>query len=81
MEYLGKELENFDKAVIWRLYIYSHIKKYIKKSILEVGAGIGSFTTNYMHLSKDITLTEIDRNNFLFIKKKFKNKKYFFFNK
>ena len=74
MDYPGKELENFDKASVWRFYIYLQIRKYIKKSILEVGAGIGSFTSNYIHLSNDITLTEIDKNNLILIKKKFKNK-------
>ena len=74
---MGKELESFDKATVWRFYIYKQIKKYLKKSILEVGAGIGSFTSNYMHLSKDITLTEIDKTNLILIKKKFKNTKYF----
>ena len=76
MDYPGKELENFDKARVWRFYIYKQIKKYIKTSILEVGAGIGSFTSNYMHLSKNITLTEIDKNNYFSIKKKFINKKF-----
>ena len=81
MHYAGKELENFDKAVVWRFYIYKQIKKYIKKNILEVGAGIGSFTTNYIHISKNITLTETDKNNFIIVKNKFKNKKFFFYNK
>ena len=47
MNYPGKELENFDSATIWRKYVYFLIKKYIKGNILEVGAGIGSFTNNY----------------------------------
>ena len=81
MNYPGKELESFDKATVWWFYIYKKIKKYIKKNILEVGAGIGSFTSNYMHLSKDITLTEIDKNNLVLIKKKFRNTKYFISNK
>ena len=81
MNYPGKELESFDKATVWRFYIYKQIKKYLKKSILEVGAGIGSFTSNYMHLSKDITLTEIDKTNLILIKEKFKNTKYFISNK
>jgi|TARA_B110000259_G_scaffold187425_1_gene241582 SAM-dependent methyltransferase len=76
MDYPGKELENFDKAKVWRFYIYKKIKKYIKTSVLEVGAGIGSFTSNYMHLSEKIALTEIDKNNFSLIKKKFKNEKF-----
>ena len=47
MNYPGLELENFDKATIWRKYIYLLIKKYINNNILEVGSGIGSFTKNY----------------------------------
>lgn len=74
MNYPGKELENFDKATFWRFYIYIHIKKFLKNRILEVGAGIGSFTKNYLHLSRDIFLTETDSQNFNILKKKFKNK-------
>ena len=81
MNYPGKELENFDKAKVWRFYIYLEIKKYIKKSVLEVGAGIGSFTSNYMHLSKNITLTELDQNNFESIKEKFADKKFSIYKK
>ena len=77
MNYPGKELENFDSATIWRKYVYFLIKKYIKGNILEVGAGIGSFTNNYSHLKNDsITLTEVDNNNYEIIKQKFKNKNY-----
>ena len=61
MDYPGKELENFEHAKFWRKYIYFLIKKYIKYKILEVGAGIGSFTKNYMKTSSDITLTEIKK--------------------
>ena len=46
MDYPGLELENFDKATIWRKYIYLLVKKYISNNVLEVGAGIGSFTRN-----------------------------------
>ena len=49
MKYAGLELENFDKAHIWRKYIYFLIKKYMQNDFLEVGAGIGSFTKNYLH--------------------------------
>ena len=48
MNYPGKELENFERAYIWRKYIYFLIKKYLKDNILEVGAVIGSFTKNYI---------------------------------
>ena len=47
MNYPGKELEIFDKAVFWRKYIYFLVKRYLKDGLLEVGAGIGSFTKNY----------------------------------
>ena len=72
MKYQGQELDNFDKASIWRKYIFLNIKNYIKGSTLEVGAGIGSFTNNYKSLTSDITLSEIDTDNLDFIKEKFK---------
>jgi len=78
MNYPGAELDNFDKATFWRRYIYSKIKKFIKGDVLEVGAGIGSFTNNYKHIAKNLTLSEIDNNNFSIIKKKFSNTKFKF---
>ena len=74
MKYPGKELENFDKATFWRAYIFRNIKKYIKQNILEVGAGIGSFTKNYYGDNKNITLTELDKNNIEILKKKYSEK-------
>jgi hypothetical protein len=41
MEYLGKELELFEKAKNWKLYFSSNIKPYISGEVIEVGAGIG----------------------------------------
>jgi len=73
MKYPGAELDNFDKATIWRKYIFFQIKKFIKGNVLEVGAGIGSFTNNYKNLPNKITLSEIDQENLLLIKKKFKD--------
>ena len=70
MEYPGLELENFDKAHIWRRYIYILIKKYFKDNFLEIGAGIGSFTRRYGNKFTDITLTESDNNNLDRLKKK-----------
>ena len=75
MEYPGLELENFDKAHIWRKYIYFLIRKYFKNDFLEVGAGIGSFTKNYMDNFNSIMLTETDSNNLHYLEKKFINKK------
>ena len=74
MDYQGLELENFDKAVIWRKYIYLLIKKYVSNDVLEVGAGIGSFTKNYRKKIRNLTLSEIDDSNFNFLTKKFKDK-------
>ncbi len=75
MDYPGKELEIFDKAVFWRKYIYFLVKKYLKNDLLEVGAGIGSFTKNYKNDFTQITLTELDKHNIKRLKKRFKNTK------
>ena len=73
MDYPGLELENFDKATIWRKYIYSLIKKYINSNVLEVGAGIGSFTKNYEKKIENIVLSETDTSNYNLLIEKFKN--------
>ena len=75
MEYPGKELEIFDKAVFWRKYIYFLVRKYLKNGLLEVGAGIGSFTKNYKNNFTNISLTELDKKNIKRLKKRFKNSK------
>ena len=74
MKYPGLELENFDKAHIWRKYIYYIIKKYINGNILEVGAGIGSFTKLYENQHQNITLSESDKDFCDLLNNKFKNK-------
>ena len=73
MKYPGNELEIFDKATIWRKYIYNLTKSYIKDNILEVGAGLGSFTTSYFKNFQNITLTELDEHNIKILKNKFLN--------
>jgi len=75
MQYPGKELEVFDKATIWRKYIYGLTKNYLKDITLEVGAGLGSFTTNYYKTLENITLTDLDEENIRTLKKKFFEKK------
>ena len=75
MNYPGKELEIFDKAHFWRNYTYLLVKKFIGKKILEVGAGIGSFTKIYIKEKSDITLSEIDSFNYETLKKKFNSQK------
>ena len=71
MNYPGKELEIFDKAHFWRNYTYLLVKKFIGKKILEVGAGIGSFTEIYIKEKSYITLSEVDNFNYQTLKKKF----------
>ena len=74
MKYPGLELENFDKAHIWRKYIYYIIKRYLNGNILEVGAGIGSFTKLYEDQHQNITLSESDKDFCDLLNDKFKNK-------
>ena len=58
--------ENFDIANFHIKYCLSFIKKYLKGDILEVGAGCGSFTRNYLSEKfASVTLTEKDKENFL----------------
>ena len=71
MNYPGKELEMFDKASFWRHYLYFVIKKFIGKKILEVGAGIGSFTKIYIKENMHATISEIDNFNYEYLKKTF----------
>ncbi len=73
MKYPGLELENFDKAQIWRRYIYFLISKYFKDNILEVGAGIGSFTKLYEQKYQKIILSESDSEFCDLLNKKFKS--------
>ena len=40
--------ERFDNANLHIRYCLSFLKKYIKGSVLEIGAGCGSFTRHYI---------------------------------
>ena len=71
LEYNGKELSLFENAKFWRKYIHKKTKNYFKNNILEIGAGIGSFTLNYFKDFSNITLTEPDPFNLNFLKKRF----------
>ena len=75
MKYPGKELEIFEKATIWRKYIYSLTKNYFKDNFLEVGAGIGSFTTNYCKNLQNIVVCDLDQENIKILQKKFSQNK------
>ena len=69
--------ERFDSANFHINYCLSFVKKHIKGNILEVGAGCGSFTKNYLNKikSNQITLTELDKKNFADLKERFKDNK------
>lgn len=62
--------ENFDTANFHIKYCLTFIKQYLYGDILEVGAGCGSFTRNYLNnkISK-ILLTEKDKKNLSKIQK------------
>ena len=80
--YPEKVTEAFDDATFHITYCIKFIKKFLKKDILEVGAGCGSFTKIYKSKSyNSITLTEIDKNNLKSLKQKFYEKKFFITNK
>jgi phospholipid N-methyltransferase len=66
--------ERFDNANFHINYCLKFIKKYLKGSVLEVGAGYGSFTRNYLNEEIDsLILTEMDNKNIYELNEKFKN--------
>mgnify|MGYP006080681687 CR=1 FL=1 len=68
--------EKFDNANFHINYCLKFIYKYLSGDILEVGAGCGSFTKNYINKKiNSITLTELDEKNILNLNTKFKNNK------
>jgi len=72
--YPGVVTERFDNANFHINYCLKFIKKYLKGSVLEIGAGMGSFTRNYLNEEIDsLLLTEMDDKNILELNKKFKN--------
>ncbi len=74
MDYQGQELEIFDKAKIFQKYVFFKIKKYFKDGIFEVGAGLGSFSKEYINHYKNIHLSDLDTHNFNQLKMKFSSK-------
>lgn len=74
--YVGKELEGFEKAVNWKAYWFSKITNYIQGDVLEVGAGIGanvSLLSNSSH--GKLTFIEPDPIQCRLLKLKTKNLK------
>ena len=51
--------------------MYFKIKKYFKDGIFEVGAGLGSFTKEYIDQFANVHLSDLDKNNYNQLKKKF----------
>ena len=67
--------ERFDDAKFHRKYCMSFVKKFIRGNVLEVGAGCGSFTRDYIDDKINATLTETDNKNFEDLKTNFINSK------
>ncbi len=62
LNYPEEVTETFDGANFHIKYCLRFIKKYLKGEILEVGAGCGSFTRNYLNKKiTSLTLTEKDK--------------------
>jgi SAM-dependent methyltransferase len=66
MRYVGTELDVFANAINWKNYVRDMLQPYITGSVLEVGAGKGSFTsalsnlncTQWLCLEPDPTLAD-----------------------
>ena len=74
-DYPVEATERFDDAKFHRKYCMSFVKKFIHGNVLEVGAGCGSFTRDYIDNKMNATLTETDNKNFEDLKKNFINNK------
>ena len=72
--YPREATERFDNANFHINYCLLFIKRFLKGNVLEVGAGCGSFTRNYLNKKIDsLLLTELDKNNIHELSQKFKN--------
>ena len=67
-------LERFDNANLWIKYVILQTKNYLKDTIVELGAGCGSFTSSYMNNFKDILLLDSDDMNIKSLTEKFNEK-------
>ena len=74
MEYPRTATERFDKADIWIKYVVFKIKNYIKGNVVEIGAGCGSFSRQYLKYGESkITLNDADKDNIRDLKEKSSN--------
>ena len=72
MTYLSAVLEYFDLAKNYRKYQHKLIKNFVKKKILEVGAGNGQIINDYVNNNNnEITLLDINSDMCSLLKKKF----------
>lgn len=71
--YRGWELKFFDRAINFRNYQFSLIKKYIDGAVAEIGPGNGVASSMYLKKAKKITLYEPSINLYKKLEKKFKN--------
>ena len=72
MTYLSAVLEYFDLAQNYRKYQHKLIKNFVKKKILEVGAGNGQIINDYVNdNNNEIVLLEINSDMCALLKKKF----------
>jgi phospholipid N-methyltransferase len=75
-KYIGKELENFSIATLWRKYTLSKVSDYYRdKKVLEIGPGVGSFSELIAKKCKSLTMVEPDYEFCSILKKKLKNNK------
>lgn len=52
-QYVGSELEVFEKAHNWKAYLRHRMEPYLSGSVLEVGAGLGANTRQFAALNFD----------------------------
>jgi SAM-dependent methyltransferase len=52
-QYVGSELEVFEKAHNWKAYLRRSMEPYLSGSVLEVGAGLGANTRQFAALNFD----------------------------
>jgi len=52
-QYIGSELEIFEKARNWKAYLRGSMQPYLAGSVLEVGAGLGANTRQFASLDFD----------------------------
>lgn len=57
--YIGQELDHFRLAKNWKDYWFSHIREYLGRDVLEVGAGLGN-NTEVLFREPGIHLTALE---------------------